>query len=81
MGRYNATITSVWDGGFEVSARCYVSKRKHLITRIGKNDVSDSIEEGLDVLEREYVTLDNGEIYKAVPKDEMESYDEEIVRY
>ena len=81
MARYNATFTSVWDGGFEVNSRCYVSKRKHLVTRMGRNDISTDIEESLDVLEDEYVTMDSGEVYKAVPEDEIEDYEEEVIGY
>lgn len=81
MARYNATFTSVWDGGIEINARCYVNERKRLVTRIGKNDACDGIEEDLDILEYEYVTMDNGKTYKAVPEDEMEDYEEEVVGY
>ena len=81
MAKYNATFTSVWDGGLEINARCFVSKRKHLVTRVGKNDACDGIEEDLNQLEHEYVTMDSGEIYKAVPEDEMENYEEEVIGY
>ena len=81
MAKYNATFTSVWDGGFKVNSRCYVSKRKKLVTRMGRNDISKNIEESLDCLEEEYVVLDTGEKYKAVPDDEMEIYEEEVIGY
>lgn len=81
MSRYNATFTSIWDGNFAVYSRCYVSKRKHLVTRMGRNHISSDVEEGLDTLETQYVTLDSGETYNAVPKDEMNNYEEAVVGY
>lgn len=81
MSKYNATFTSVWDGNFVVYSRCYVSKRKHLATRMSRNNISNDVEEGLDTLERQYVTLDSGETYNAVPKDEMNNYEEEVIGY
>ena len=81
MAKYNATFTSVWDGGLEINARCFVNKKKHLVTRVGKNDACDGIEEDLNQLEHEYVTMDSGETYKAVPENEMENYEEEVIGY
>lgn len=81
MSKYNATFTSIWDGNFVVYSRCFVSKRKHLITRMGRNNISSDVEEGLDTLETQYVTLDSGETYDAVPKDEMNNYEEAVVGY
>lgn len=81
MAKYNATFTSVWDGGLKINARCYVSEKKQLVTRIGKNDACDDIEEDLDILEYEYITMDNGKTYKAVLEDEMDIYEEEVVGY
>lgn len=81
MSRYNATFTSIWDGNFAVYSRCYVSKRKRLVTRMGGNNISSDVEEGLDTLETQYVTLDSGETYDAVPKDEMNNYEEAVVGY
>ena len=81
MSKYNATFTSIWDGNFAVYSRCYVSKRKRLVTRMGRNNISSDVEEGLDTLERQYVTLDSGETYNAVPKDEMNNYEEAVVGY
>ena len=52
MSKYNATFTSVWDGGLKINARCYVSKSS--ILRVGNNDVCNGIEESLDILEDEY---------------------------
>ena len=75
MARYNATFTSVWDGGIEVNSRCYASKQKHLITRIRKNDIGTG-EEMLDILKKEYVTFDNGETYQVCPESEMTIYQE-----
>lgn len=81
MSRYNATFTSIWDGNFAVYSRCYVSKRKRLVTRMGRNNISSDVAEGLDTLETQYVTLDSGETYDAVPKDEMNNYEEAVVGY
>lgn len=78
MARYNATFTSVWDGNLEINARCYVSKRNHSILRVGKNDACDGIEEDLDILEKEYITLDTGETYTAMSED---SYDNLLLEY
>ena len=81
MSKYNATFTSIWDGNFAVYSRCYVSKRKRLVTRMGKNNIPSDVEEGLNTLEEQYVTLDSGETYNAVPKDEMNNYEEAVVGY
>lgn len=84
MARYNATYTSVWDGGVYVSARCYAPKkaemikgrRVHAITRMGKNDYPGDDGE-LEILEQEFITLDNGKIYSALSEDGL--YDIENV--
>lgn len=81
MLKYNATFTSIWYGNFAVYSRCYVSKRKRLVTRMGRNNISSDVEEGLNTLETQYVTLDSGETYNAVPKDEMNNYEEAVVGY
>lgn len=81
MSKYNATFTSIWDGNFAVYSRCYVSKRKRLVTRMGRNNISSDVEGGLDTLDKQYVTLDSGETYDAVPKDEMNNYEEAVVGY
>lgn len=78
MARYNATFTSVWDGDLEINARCYVSKRNHSVLRVGKNDACDGVEEDLDILEEEYITLDTGEKYAAMSED---SYDRLLDEY
>ena len=81
MSKYNATFTSIWDGNFAVYSRCYVHKRKRLVTRMGRNNISRDVEESLNTLETQYVTLDSGETYNAVPKDEMNNYEEAVVGY
>ena len=58
LQEFNATYTSVWDGGLEVNARCHVDKDTQMITRIGENDIGDNTEM-LNCLEREYVTFDD----------------------
>ena len=81
MSKYNATFTSIWDGNFAVYSRRYVNKRRRLVTRMGRNNISSDVEEGLNTLETQYVTLDSGETYNAVPKDEMNNYEEAVVGY
>ena len=48
---------------------------------MGRNDISADMEESLDMPEYEYVKMDNGEIYKAVPKDEMNDYEVKVIGY
>jgi len=78
---YNATYTSVWDGGLEISSRCYVDMDEHLIVEMGENDFPESMTETLDTLEDEYVTMDTGERYPAAPKDEMKNFHEIVIGY
>lgn len=66
MAKYNATFTSVWDGGIEVISRCHVNKKTRMITKMGKNDIGDN-EEMLDCLEKEYVVLDKDETKTKYP--------------
>lgn len=65
--KYNATYTSVWDDGIRVSARCCANRRTKTISRIGKNDICETLEEQLGVLENEEVTFDDtGETFRAM---------------
>ena len=74
MGNYNATFTSVWDdGSIKVNARCHVKLRTMEIDKIGKNDISPEIEENLEILEEEYVTMDNGKVFPAYIDERVES--------
>lgn len=79
MGRYNATYTSVWDGGYKKETRVYVTKKKE-ITRWGKSDHTN--DEMLEVLEDEYVDMDNGIHYIARDNESAKLYpNEEHVVY
>ena len=52
----NATFTSVWDGGYEVTTNCKVNMVTKEVFDIEVNN-SDEIE-GLDALDYEYITVD-----------------------
>lgn len=64
----NATFTSVWDGGYEVTTDCKVNMETREIFDIEMSEVGDS----LDVLEAEFVTIDG--IDYAVSNDDMTEY-------
>lgn len=51
----NATYTSVWDGGIEITTDCEYDPNTKYVTDIGTSDV-----DGVEVLEDEYVTLPDG---------------------
>lgn len=48
-----ATFTSVWDGGIEITTNCKVNLETKEVFDIEKVDV-----DGLEILEEEYVTID-----------------------
>lgn len=48
----NATYTSVWDGGYEVTTDCKVNMKTKKVFDIKSADVD------VDILEKEYVTID-----------------------
>lgn len=53
-----ATYTSVWDGGTEIETTCKFDTVKNMAFDIeSSNDV-----EGLDILDREYISLQDGTI-------------------
>lgn len=52
----NATYVSVWDGGTEISTSCKYNKTTGDVTDIDSADV-----DGLDILDREYIVLEDGE--------------------
>lgn len=58
----NATFTSVWDGGYEVTTACKVNMETKEVFDI--EIASDGIED-LEILDYEYITLD-GESYEVV---------------
>lgn len=80
--KYNATYTSVWDDGIRVSARCCANRRTKTISRIGKNDICETLEEQLEVLEYEEVTFDDtGETFKAMSiSDVIDTYGRNYTR-
>lgn len=49
----NATFTSVWNGGYEVTTNCKVNTNTREVFDIEKED-----REELDCLEKEFVTVD-----------------------
>lgn len=51
-----ATFTSVWDGGIEITSNCKVNLETKEVFNIEKVDV-----DGLENLEREYITFDGEE--------------------
>jgi hypothetical protein len=65
----NATFTSVWDGGYEVTTNCKVDMETREVFDIEVND-SDNIEK-LNELDREYITID-GEEFDVFSVDEVE---------
>lgn len=69
----NATFTSVWDGGYEVTTNCKVNMETHEVFDIETAEV----DEGLEILENEYITIDGEDyaVYSAYTDDE--DWDEE----
>lgn len=53
----NATFTSVWDGGYEVTTDCKVNMETREVFDIELAEVDES----LDILEKEYVVIDDVE--------------------
>ena len=53
----NATFTSVWDGGYEVTTDCKVDMETREVFDIAMVEVDES----LDILEKEYVVIDDVE--------------------
>lgn len=51
----NATFTSVWDGGYEVTTSCKVNMETKEIFDIEISDVNIEL---LEILDKEYVTID-----------------------
>ena len=63
----NATFTSVWDGGYEVTTDCKVDMETREVFEIAMSEVNESLE----ILEREYITVD-GEEFDVFSVDEVE---------
>ena len=66
----NATFTSVWDGGYEVTTSCKVDMETHEIFDIEMVEVDESLEH----LDNEYITLD-GVDYAALNANEEDDID------
>ena len=62
----NATFTSVWDGGYEVTTDCKVNMKTREVFDIEVNNDDDI--EGLNRLDYEYITVD-GEEFDVLNKD------------
>ena len=64
----DATFTSVWDGGYEVTTNCKVDMETKEVFDIEMAEGDDS----LDILEAEFVTIDG--IDYAVSNNDMTEY-------
>lgn len=53
----NATFTSVWDGGYEVTTDCKVNMETREVFDIAMVEVDESLE----ILDYEYITLDGAD--------------------
>ena len=62
----NATFTSVWDGGYEVTTDCKVNMETREVFDVKINNDDDI--EGLNSLDYEYITVD-GEEFDVLNKD------------
>lgn len=63
----NATFTSVWDGGYEVTTNCKVDMETREVFDIEMREVDESLEH----LDNEYITID-GEDFDVFSVDEVE---------
>ena len=52
----DALFTSVWDGGYEVTTNCKVNTETNEVF-----DIETAAADGLEVLEKEYVVVDDEE--------------------
>ena len=63
----NAKFTSVWDGGYEVTTDCKVDMETRKVFDVELIEVDESLEH----LDREYITID-GEEFDVFSVDEVE---------
>lgn len=63
----NATFTSVWDGGYEVTTNCKVDMETREVFDIEMREVDESLEH----LDNEYITID-GDNFDVFSIDEVE---------
>lgn len=73
----DATFTSVWDGGFEITTKCKVNTETKEIFDI---EVSGSTADAVNELDEEYVTID-GVDYSAANHDDIDEDDKETYWY
>ena len=64
----NATFTSVWDGGYEITTNCKVNMSTKQVFDVERAEVDDI----LDVLETEYITVDGIDYPVSCDKEETE---------
>lgn len=57
----NCTFTSVWDGGIEIATPAIIDTDTGFLVEV---TTTDGVVIGLETLEEEYITLDNGDQYK-----------------
>ena len=62
----NATFTSVWDGGYEISTDCRINLKTREIVEIKTVEDPD-----VEILNYEYITI-NSEDFPACHKDDMD---------
>lgn len=55
-----STYVSVWDGGTEIRTSCQFDTIKNIVF-----DIEPVEDDGLDILEDEYIELPNGEIIRS----------------
>ena len=65
----NATFTSVWDGGFEVTTKCKVNMKTKKVFDI---EVSEGTADLVNQLDYEYVTIDEKEYSVSNDKEDTE---------
>lgn len=73
----NGLFTSVWDGGFEITAKCKVNTETKEVFDI---EVSESNADMVEHLDEEYVTID-GVDYSAANHDDIDEDDKETYWY
>ena len=68
----NATFTSVWDDGYEITTNCKVNMKTKEVFDIEVAEV-----DGLEILEKEYVVID-GEEYPVFQLSDITEEDNEF---
>lgn len=65
----NATFTSVWDGGYEVTTNCKVNMATKEVFDVEISDIDTNC---LEILDTEYVTIDDIDYPVSTDKKETE---------